>query len=199
MANVSNVIFRAMVDGVLTDLMGKTIGDVIYLSDGSTLTAKIAEIVVALNERAKSADVTDEISTAVSGLKTEIMGGNVPEALDTFKELADYLDQHQDAFEALQAAIGDKADATTVELIQKTVNALGSLATKSVVSESDLDTALQTKISNAAAGNHSHANKAALDKVTDEKINAWDAKGTVYVSKTQPSGLKAGDLWAQLI
>lgn len=199
MANVSNAILRALLEGTLTDLMFKTTGEMVYLSDGSTLAAKLAEIIAALNERAKSTDVTAEISTAVSGLKTEIMGQNVPEALDTMKEIADYLEQHQDAFEALQAAIGDKADASTVATIKQTVDALGKLATKDVVSESDLSSALQTKINNAASGNHSHANKAALDTITDAKIASWDAKGTLYVSKAQPSGLQAGDLWAQLI
>ena len=199
MANISDAILRALLDGVLTDLMIKTTGSMVYLDDGTTLSAKLADIIAGINKKANAADVTKEINTAVQNMKTEILGQNVPEALDTLKEIADYLDQHEDAFEALQAAIGDKADAATVAAIKKTVDALGSLAAKSTVSESDLDASLREKVNAASEGNHSPANKQVLDGITDERVTAWDGKGTFYVSKTQPAGMKAGDLWAQVI
>lgn len=50
----------------------------------------------------------------------------------------------------------------------------GALADKSVVSESDLDSALAEKVNAAAEGNHSHANKTVLDGITADKVSAWD-------------------------
>lgn len=60
----------------------------------------------------------------------------------------------------------------------KTVNVTvptGALASKSSVSESDLDSALAEKVNASAEGNHAHANKAVLDTITTDKVSAWDA------------------------
>lgn len=51
----------------------------------------------------------------------------------------------------------------------------GALASKSSVSESDLDTALAEKVNAAAEGNHSHSNKTVLDGITSTKVSAWDS------------------------
>lgn len=51
----------------------------------------------------------------------------------------------------------------------------GSLASKSSVSESDLDSALAEKVNAAAEGNHSHSNKTVLDGITSAKVSAWDS------------------------
>lgn len=195
----SNAILRALIEGVLTDLMVKTTGEMVYLDGSTTVAAKIAEMVTAINARAKTTDMNTAISTAVSGLKNELMGEGVPEAYDTFKELADYIASHQEAADALTAAVGNKADKATVDTIQATINALGSLAKKSTVSESDLDTSLKAKVNAAAEGNHSHDNKSVLDGITTEKVAAWDGKSRIYASKTQPANLAAGDLWFELV
>lgn len=50
----------------------------------------------------------------------------------------------------------------------------GALANKSIVSESDLDSALAEKVNAAAEGNHSHSNKTVLDGITSAKVTAWD-------------------------
>lgn len=161
-------ILKALVDGIITELMIKTTGEQVYLDENTTLSSKIAEMVTAINLRAKSTDVTAQINA----LKQEILGDLPAEAYDTFTEMAAYIEEHQEAADALQAAIGDKADKTTVEAIQTTINGLGALAKKSTVSESDLDSALK------------------------EKVNA---KSKVYVAGSQPSGLTANDLWIQTL
>lgn len=51
----------------------------------------------------------------------------------------------------------------------------GALASKSSVSESDLDSALAEKVNAASEGNHSHSNKIVLDDITSAKVTAWDA------------------------
>ena len=92
-----------------------------------------------------------------------------------------------DAINAL--SIGDYAKAadlvelagrvTTAEgkitALEGNFNGLGDLASKDIVSESDLDSALAEKVNAAAEGNHSHANKGVLDGITAEKVAAWDA------------------------
>lgn len=226
MANkAKDAILRAKIEGILTELMVKTTGGMVYLDDTTTVAAKIAEMVTAINARAKTTDMNTAISTAVSGLKSELMGEGVPEAYDTFKELADYIESHQEAADALTAAVGNKADKTTVDMLQAAVNALGSLAKKSTVSETDLDAALKEKVNAASEGNHSHSNKAVLDGITATKVSNWDSaatnkhshsnksvldgitasnvaewnsKGSIYVSKDQPAELDEGDLWFAL-
>lgn len=51
----------------------------------------------------------------------------------------------------------------------------GALADKDVVSESDLDDALVSKVNAAAEGNHSHSNKTVLDGITSTKVSNWDS------------------------
>ena len=224
MSNVAQkAILTAKIGGVLKDLMVKTSADQVFIDDSTTLAAKLTELVNALDGKAAAththaqADVTGledaltarptteamnaAISTAISGL---INGA--PETYDTLKEIADYIDAHQDVVDALNASIGSKADASVVATLQETVTAiktvtdsLGTLATKNSVAESDLDEALKAKVNAAAEGNHSHDNKTVLDGITADLVTAWNGKSTIYYSATQPAELAEGDLWAQLI
>lgn len=187
-------VLRALVEGVITDLMVKTQADNVYIDETTTLAAKLAEMVTAINEKAKSTDVTAQISAAIDTLI-----GGAPETYDTLKEVADYISSHEDVVTALNAAIGSKADKATVETIQTAVETLGLLASKNQVSESDLDAALAEKVNAAAEGNHSHSNKAVLDTITSDLVAEWSSKGTVFVQADQPASLEAGDLWIQTL
>ena len=190
-----NAIIKALVDGVVTELMIKTVGGNVYLDENTTLSSKIAEMVVAINERAKSTDVTSQINA----LKNELLGDTPVEAYNTFTELAAYIETHQEAADALTAAIGNKADSSVVESLRTTIEGLGALATKSKVSESDLDTALAAKVNAASEGNHSHSNKTVLDGITSDKVTAWDGKSKVFISGSQPESLTSNDIWIQTI
>ena len=224
MSNVAQkAILTAKIGGVLKDLMVKTSADQVFIDDSTTLAAKLTELVSALDGKAAAshthaqADVTgledaltarptteamnSAISTAISGL---INGA--PETYDTLKEIADYIDAHQDVVDALNASIGSKADASVVATLQETVTAiktvtdsLGALATKDSVAESDLDEALKAKVNAAAEGNHSHDNKTVLDGITADLVTAWNGKSTIHYSASQPAELAEGDLWVQLI
>ena len=118
---------------------------------------------------------TTALNEAIDALRQELLGDVPVEAYNTFTELAQYIEEHQEAADALTEAIGTKADKSTVEAIQQTLNGLGALATKSEVSESDLDTALAEKVNAAAEGNHSHANKGLLDTYTQTEADLADA------------------------
>lgn len=193
-----DAVLKALVEGVITELMVKTTAGNVYMPDGTTTVAgKLAEMVTAINERAKSTDVTTEINTAVSGAIDDLIDG-APETYDTLKEIADYLATHQDEYTALLTTIGGKAEKATVEALQTAVNGLGALAAKDKVSEADLDTALAAKVNAAAQGNHSHTNKAVLDGITAEKVSGWDGKSKVTVGTTQPADMQPGDLFIQI-
>lgn len=248
-------ILRALLDGVLTDLHPKTTGDQVYLDATTTLSAKLAELIVALNAKAtteamntalagkaerthghEQSDVngleaalaakasTTALNQAISALREEIMGDGVNTAYDTFTELAQYIAAHQDVADALNAAIGAKADKAAVDAIKAVTDALGSLANKNSVTEADLDAALKEKVNAASEGNHSHnnkalldtydqtnanikaaigkmhdhANKTVLDGITADTVAGWNGKSRVLVSSQVPSDLAAGDLLIQL-
>lgn len=56
-STAKKAILRALVEGGLTDLMVKTQADNVFLDDTIDLAAKLVEMIAAINERAKSADV----------------------------------------------------------------------------------------------------------------------------------------------
>lgn len=200
-------ILKALVEGEIVELMIKSDVENVYLNDGTTtLASKLAEMVTAINERAKSADVTTEINTAVSTAIDGLING-APATYDTLKEIADYLATHQDEYTALLSTVGGKVDKVEGKGLStydftaayKTVlDELGALASKSTVSESDLDVALAAKVNAASEGNHSHANKTVLDGITADAVAAWDSKAKVTIGTAQPTDLAAGDLFIQI-
>lgn len=192
-------IMTVLIEGVLNDFMPQTVADMVYVDGETTLTTKLAEILADVATRAKTTDMNSAIQTAIDALRTELMGEDVPEAYDTFKEIATYITEHKEVSDALTAAVGSKADKSAVEAIQQTVNALGALAKKDKVEETDLAEALKTKVNAAAAAQHTHANQTVLDGISAEKVTAWDGKGRALVSKTQPADLGPTDIWLRPI
>lgn len=221
MSNVAQkAILTAKINGVLKDLMVKTNAEQVMIDDTTTLAAKLADVATALDGKAAAshihaqADVTgledaltarpttDAMNSAISAAISDLIGG-APETYDTLKEIADYIETHQEVVDALNAAIGNKADKSTVETLQalvdgikSTVDGLGALATKDTVSESDLDAELQQKIGNIAV------NAGMLTELTEavtETRALANSKSTVHYSATQPENLAEGDIWVQLV
>lgn len=252
--SAKNAILKAKIEGVIYEIMVKTGAANVYVDDTTTLSAKLSEIIADLALKATKTEVTDglalkadkththaqadvtgledaltarpttdamntAISTAISGL---INGA--PETYDTLKEIADYIEAHKSVETALNEAIGKKADKTAFEAVKATVDALGTLATKSKVAEDDLSDALKEKVNAASEGNHSHLNKTlldtydqtnadlkaaveqkhthenktTLDKITEDNLTDWSAKAHIYYSATQPANLTENDLWFQI-
>lgn len=194
MSTARAAILRAKIEGILTDIMVKTNAANVYVDDTTTLAVKLAEIISDIGDRATSGD----LSTAIANLRTELMGEGVPEAYDTFKELATYIETHQSAADALQAAIGNKADQSAVDAMREILDGLGSLAKLNEVGEDNLSAALKEKIDTAANGNHSHANKTVLDGITDEQVAAWNGKAKVYAAG-ETVDLADGEMFVQLV
>lgn len=164
-AIIADIATKASTDDLTTGLAGKA--EKVHTHEQADVTG----LVDALAEKATTTAMND----AIAALKQEMLGDTPVEAYNTFTELAAYIESHQDAADALTEAIGKKADQTTVDGILTTLNGLGALATKSIVTESDLDSALAEKVNAAAEGNHSHSNKTVLDGITADKVTAWDA------------------------
>lgn len=164
-------ILKAIIDGIITELMIKTTGEQVYLDANTTLSAKIAEIVLAINARAK----TEDVNAQILALKQELLGDLPVEAYNTFTELAAYISDHKEVADALTEAIGNKAEKSVVESIQQTITGLGTLAKKSTVTENDLAPELKEKVNAASEGNHAHQNKALLDSYDQTNDNIKDA------------------------
>ena len=195
MTTAKKAIIQAMVEGVLVNLLVQTNAENVMVDETTTLTAKLAEMMADI----AALPTQSMITASIAALRTELMGDGVPEAYDTFKELADYIETHQEAADALTAAIGEKADKSAVEAIQETINSLGALASKSTVEESDLSPALKEKPNAAASGDSAHPNKEVLDGITAEKVTAWDAKSTVYVGTSAPANMADHDLFFKIV
>ena len=197
-------IVKAKIENELVELLVKSGVENIYMEDGTTtLASKLATMVKDISERAKSTDVAAQIQAAIDGL---INGA--PATYDTLKEIADYLATHQDEYTALVQNVAGKVDKVEgkglstndfTDAYKAMLDGLGSLASKNSVSEADLDVALAEKVNAAAEGNHSHANKAVLDGITAEKVEAWDGKPDVYIQASQPTTMKENDIWIQTL
>lgn len=249
-----NAILKAKLEGVIYEIMVKTNAANVMVDETTTLASKLATIiadcatkatktelteglagkansshthaqadVTGLTDALSARPTTEAMNTAISTAISDLIGG-APETYDTLKEIADYIATHEDVVKALNAAIGSKADKTAFEAVKATVDALGTLATKSIVTEAELDDSLKAKINASAEGNHSHANKdlldtytqteanladavakkhshdnkAVLDGITSDKVSAWDGKARVLFSSTEPADLTDKDLWVHL-
>ncbi len=201
-----NAILKAKIEGVIYEMLVKTNAANVMVDDSTTLAAKLSSIIADIGTKANAththaqADVTgledaltarpttDAMNTAISTAVSNAVAGLIdgaPETYDTLKEIADYIEAHKSVETALNEAIGKKADKTTTDAIQASIDALGALAAKSKVAEADLDDELKAKVNAAAEGNHSHANKALLD--TYDQTNA-DIKDAVAKKHSHANG-----------
>ena len=179
----NGVLEVAKAKGRLQNLIAKTDGDnttVVYNGTEQPLTSALAAILASISALPTGSDVDTKISTAIS----DLIGG-APETYDTLKEIADYISEHQDVVDTLNAAIGQKASNTD---LTAAVARIAALEAKKVA-EADLDTALAKKISDASAANHNHSNKTVLDSITAEKVAAWDGKAENTEATASAAGL----------
>lgn len=65
---------------------------------------------------------------------------------------------------------------------------LAAVAYKDKIEEADLTNELREKVNAASEGNHAHLNKDALDKITTEKMSAWDAAQANVIESIKVNG-----------
>lgn len=187
MATSKAILEKIKIENQIQDLLTRSNGDlvkVVYNGVETTLSSALGTILASLNNLPTAANVDTKIQTAI----TDLIDG-APATYDTLKEIADYIASNEEVMDTLNALVGQKADKETVESIQTTVQALGSLAKKNTVAESDLEITLAQKINSASAGNHSHSNKTVLDGITSGKVSAWDAKADKTTATQSTAGL----------
>lgn len=250
-----NAILKAKISGALYEILVKTSAANVMVDDNTTLAAKLSEIIASVATKASSEEMTTALAgkaekvhghaqSEVTGLEEALAARPVasavtaeinaaidglidgaPETYNTLKEVADYIAEHKDVVDAINAAIGQKADKTTVEALQAAVEGLGALAGLDLVTEEYLgeelkgkinaaydvrhthankellDTYTQTEadLADAVAKKHNHENKTVLDGITADRAAAWDGKATIYYQATQPANMAEGDLWVQII
>ena len=108
MANTKYILEKIKLEGELKELLVKSDGEnvaVSYNGKDTTLAGALAEIFTSITSLPTDTGIDSKISAAID----ELIGG-APETYDTLKEIADYIEEHQDAADALTAAIGNKVD-----------------------------------------------------------------------------------------
>ncbi len=186
MATTKNILDKIRINGVMEELLAKSNGEnvsVTYNGSEMTLTDALSTIYSGVSAAQTATQVQSAIKTEID----KLIGG-APEAYDTLMDIATYINEHKEVSDALNAAIGQKADKTAFETLKATVDGLGALSAKDKVAEADLETTLKNKINTVAEGNHSHANKAVLDGITAAKVTAWDGVAAKKDATTSASG-----------
>ena len=153
---------------------------------------------------------TELKSWIISKVKTAVdqLVDGAPEALNTLKEISEYISSHTDEYNALIALVGDKASKTELTELQTTVTGLQKqLSTSShshsnkaildattAIFTSDLlkklnglsnydDTEIKEDIAGLKEKEHNHSNKLVLDKIT---------AGYTVEEQTKLSGIDEG-------
>ena len=113
--NMKKIILQAEIAGVLNDLLVRSHVDNVLVTnaDGThgLLSEKLATMIVDINLKANSTDVTQEITAANDALYNRIMGITdedgtaVKDAYDTLKEVANYLTEHGSVVEGFTTDI----------------------------------------------------------------------------------------------
>lgn len=104
-------------------------------------------------------------SNAYTDTKIAQLVNGAPATLDTLKEIADAMTEHQSVVEALNAAVGAKANQT--ELDTHTGNSTIHMTAEE-----------RSQWNNAAGKWHSHANSSVLDTITPALLTAWNSAKT---------------------
>lgn len=207
-ALIADIATKASSDDLTTGLAGKADSKHTHAeADITGLTAKLETL-------ATSASVT----SAIDGLRQEMLGDTPVEAYNTFTELAQYITEHKEVSDALSAAVGNKADkATTIagygitdaytktetdtKIADAVKTATGGESAASVKAALEAyKTDNDGRVDALEADTHTHANKTVLDGITEGDITAWNNKTNtkIYYSETQPTNLAEGDLWFAL-
>lgn len=168
MANVKYILEGIRVEGAIRELLVKSNAEnvkVHYDGEDTTLAAALAEIYVSLTELPNSEDVDSKISAAIDNLI-----GGAPSTYDTFKEVADYIAEHKDVADALNAAIGNKVDKEEGKGL----------------SAEDFTTALKAKLD-------------AMPVITAEQVEAWNGLRGVRFGTEIPADLQNGELFVRVV
>lgn len=133
---------------------------------------------------AQQSAINTALSSAKSYTDTKISNliNGAPETMDTLKEVSDAISEHESIVEALNAAIGNKAENSVLE---------------SHISDSDIHVTSDDKSNwnDANSKKHSHGNKSILDGITDALIKTWNESVTHISDKVKHITSDERALW----
>ena len=133
---------------------------------------------------AQQSAIDTALSSAKSYTDTKISNliNGAPETMDTLKEVSDAISEHESVVEALNAAIGNKAE---------------NSALQSHTSDSDIHVTTDDKTNwnDANSKKHNHDNKSILDTITDALIKAWNDAVTHISDKVKHITSDERTLW----
>ena len=239
---LKKAVLKTLIEDQIVQLMVKSQTTNIFLEDGTTtLASKLAEIVADLGTKVTteqmnaaieampdSAEVQGMIDTSVQTAIDDLIGG-APATYDTLKEIADYLETHQNEYTALVQTVAGKVDKVegkglstedfTTELKTKlesmtdyvlsaaTAEKLGgvkigtniNVTADGTISVADASTTTKGVVQLSDSVTSTASNLAATSKAVKTAYDTAVAKSDFIVSASQPEGLRAGDLWVQLI
>lgn len=148
-----------------------TIGDVINVSDNLKEHADNEIVHVTeddknvwnntLNDAKSYSDSTYRQATGYADNKIAELIGGAPETLDTLKEVADAIEENKSIVDALDAAVGKKANKTEFD----------SHADNEVIHITSNE---RTNWNDANLKKHAHENKSLLDSITSVVIEKWN-------------------------
>lgn len=189
MANTKYILEQIKIGGTFEALIAKSNGENVSVNyNGGEMS--LAQALTQIHTSVSAAQTSSDVQAAVKAAIDALIDG-APGAYDTLKEIADYIEKHESGDKANKTDL--EALQTTVSGIQSSVQALGALANKDKVSENDLDTDLKAKVNAAAEGNHSHDNKAELDKIAEGDVAKWNAKADTAPASESANGLMTSD------
>lgn len=133
---------------------------------------------------AQQSAIDTALSSAKSYTDTKISNliNGAPETMDTLKEVSDAISKHESVVEALNAAIGNKAENSVLE---------------SHTSDLDIHVTSDDKSNwnDANSKKHSHDNKSILDGITDVLIKTWNEAVTHVSDKVKHITSDERALW----
>lgn len=167
-------------DGIATDAALETLTGRVTAAEGAidALEDKVGAIPEGKNLVEMVDDAKSKIDTLIGSdanksvrdianeeLASQLIPENAKESLDTLAEIAAWIQAHPDDASAMNKAIDD---------LTKLVGSLPEDADSSTVTAYIKEYA-DAAVAALSAEIHTHANKAVLDSITEEKTTAWDA------------------------
>lgn len=193
MATTKAILAKIKLEGEIKDLIAKSNGEnvaVTYNGKNETLSEALTEILASITALPTSEGVVNTVTTEIA----KVVDG-APESFDTLKEIATYIEGHQEVVETLNAAIGNKVDKvegkglSTEDFTTALKNKLDNLP---VISAEDVESwnnkATKDVATTSAAGLMSAADKTRLDGIRG-----------VRVGSTVPDDMQDGELFVQLV
>lgn len=132
--------------------------------------------ITGLTELLDTLATSESVTSAIDSLRQELLGDTPVEAYNTFTELAAYIAEHQDAADALTAAVGNKADKATT---------LAGYGITDAYTASEVDKKIADAVSSATGGESAASVKTALD--------AYKTSNDARVKAIEDDYLKAAD------